>query len=253
MNDPDPVAADVASLDGGESPLGVGADRVVDHSRVVVFVGGDPLRGEAAARLVPGAFVVAADSGVEQAQAHGWPIDVAVGDFDSVDPVALTRAEASGARVERHPTAKDATDLALAMAAAAATDPSEIVVAGGAGGRLDHLLGGLLALTDDAYAHIRVSAHVGPARVFVVRDRLVVPAQVGELLTLLPVNGPARGITTHGLRYPLLGETLQPASTRGVSNEVLDDHVSIELTDGVLLAIFPGPEPPISPVPTGIR
>ncbi len=136
---------------------------------------------------------------------------------------------------------------------AAATDPREIVVAGGAGGRLDHLLGGLLALTDDAYAHIRVSAHVGAARVFVVRDHLAVAAQVGELLTLLPVGGPARGITTRGLRYPLLDETLRPASTRGVSNEVLDDQVSIEVTDGVLLAIFPGPEAPTSANRTTIR
>ncbi len=216
---------------------------VPDPGRVVVFVGGDPPTSDAMARVVPGAFVVAADSGVELAQAHGWPIDVAVGDFDSVDPAALARAEAAGTRIERHPGAKDDTDLALALAVAAATGPREIVVAGGAGGRLDHLLGGLLALTDDAYAHIRISAQVGPARVFVVRDHLVAEAEVGELLTLLPIGGPARGITTHGLRYPLLGETLHPASTRGVSNEVLDDHVSIEVEAGVVLAIFPGPEP----------
>ena len=197
MADSDPVAADVASLGGGASPVGGASDRAVDRSRVVVFVGGDRLSDEAAARLVPGAFVVAADSGVEQAQAHGWPIDVAVGDFDSVDPAALARAEASGARIERHPPAKDATDLELALAVAAATGPDEIVVAGGAGGRLDHLLGGLLALTDDAYAHIRVSAHVGVARVHVVRDQLVVAAQVGELR-----HAVARGRSGPGDHHP---------------------------------------------------
>jgi thiamine pyrophosphokinase len=242
MADPDPLAAGAARRQADP----IRHDRVIDRARVVVFVGGDPLSAEAAARLEPGAFVVAADSGVEQAQAHGWPIDVAVGDFDSVDPAALARAQAAGARLERHPAVKDATDLELALGVAAATGPDEIVVAGGAGGRLDHLLGGLLALTDEAYAHIRVSAHVGPARVFVVRDHLDIPAQMGELVTLLPVGGPAGGITTHGLRYPLLGETLWPASTRGVSNEVLDDHVSIDVADGVLLAIFPGPESPTS-------
>ena len=40
----------------------------------------------------------------------------------------------------------------------------------------------------------------------------------GELLTLLAVNGPAEGVTTEGLAYPLRGETLEPGSSRGVSN-----------------------------------
>jgi thiamine pyrophosphokinase len=218
---------------------------VSDPSRVVVLSGGDRLgpEVEAAAELIPGAFVVAADSGIEHAQAQGWPIHLAVGDFDSVDPAALARAEADGVPIDRHPAAKDATDLELALAAAAARHPDQIVVVGGAGGRLDHLLGGLLALTDDAYAAIEVSALVGAARVFVVRHRLEVAADLGDLLTLLPVGGPATGITTTGLRYPLLGETLHPGSTRGVSNEVVDHLATVTVESGVLLAVLPGPEP----------
>ena len=37
----------------------------------------------------------------------------------------------------------------------------------------------------------------------------------GELLTLLAVQGPATGVTTTGLRYPLHDEALTPGSTRG--------------------------------------
>ncbi len=215
-------------------------------SRVVVLSGGEPLgpEVEAAAQLVSGAFVVAADSGIEHAQAQGWPIHLAVGDFDSVDPDALARAEAEGVAIDRHPAAKDATDLELALGAAAARHPRQIVVVGGAGGRLDHLLGGLLALTDEAYATIDVSALVGAARVFVVRHRLEVAAGLGDVLTLLPIGGPATGITTTGLRYPLLGETLHPGSTRGVSNEVVDTRAAVTVESGVLLAILPGPDLP---------
>ena len=42
-------------------------------------------------------------------------VDLAIGDFDSVASDALARVEAEGAVVERHPAAKDATDLELAM------------------------------------------------------------------------------------------------------------------------------------------
>jgi thiamine pyrophosphokinase len=212
---------------------------------VVVLSGGDPLGPEvpAAAVLIPGSYVVAADSGIEHALAQGWPIDLAVGDFDSVDPDALARVAADGVIIDRHPTAKDATDLELALAAGAARRPDELVVVGGAGGRLDHLIGGLLALTNDALAEIRVSALVGPARVFVVRDLVELEADLGALVTLVPIGGPARGITTHGLRYPLLDEDLLTASTRGVSNEVVDRRVTVTVTAGVLLAILPGPLP----------
>ncbi len=209
----------------------------MDH--VVVFTGGDaePI---AAGLLPDGAFVIGADSGIEQAQALGWPVDLAIGDFDSVSPDALAAAERDGAVVERHPAAKDATDLELALRAAARRGPHEIVVVGGAGGRLDHLLGGVLALTDDAYAAIRIRALVGPARLHVVRDHVELRGEPGELVTLLPIGGAARGVTTSGLLYPLATETLEPASTRGVSNVLVADGARVSLTAGVLLAVLPG-------------
>ena len=54
--------------------------------------------------------------------------------------------------VERHPAAKDATDLELALDAAIALEPARILVVGSAGGRLDHLLGSILLLADARYA-----------------------------------------------------------------------------------------------------
>ena len=65
------------------------------------------------------------------------------------------------------------------------------------------------------------------------------PANHGETLTLLAIGGDAVGITTHGLRYPLLGESLGPASSRGVSNVVTSPHPTITLQAGRLLVIRP--------------
>jgi thiamine pyrophosphokinase len=243
------VDADPELPGDGGVPADGGAPSEPDRDRsgglVVVLSGGDALgpEVEAAAALMAEAYVVAADSGVEQAQAHGWPLHAAVGDFDSVDPDALARAEAEGVRVERHPAAKDATDLALALEHAVARRPERIVVVGGGGGRLDHLLGGLLALADGAWAPADISALVGPARVFVVRHHLAVAGRLGELLSLLAVGGPATGVTTQGLRYPLLGETLHPGSTRGVSNELVDHLAQVTVESGVLLAVLPGLDP----------
>jgi thiamine pyrophosphokinase len=129
---------------------------------VVVITGGDPVERAHLPDLPPGTRVVAADSGVEQAQALGLAIDLAVGDFDSVAPGALDVAAAAGATVERHPEAKDATDLELALDAARAFGSARIHVLGGHGGRFDHLLANALVLARPAYADVTITAQMGP-------------------------------------------------------------------------------------------
>lgn len=207
---------------------------------VVVVTGGDPVPAAHRRRIPPGAVVVAADSGIDHAHALGLTVDVAVGDFDSVAPAALARAEADGASVERHPEAKDATDLQLALDAALRRGPDRIVVLGGHGGRLDHLLGNALVLASPAYASVEVVAHLGAATVTVVRGRSCLRGTAGELVSLLPVHGTATGVTTEGLLYPLRHETLGPGSTRGISNELLADTARVTVADGTLLAVQPG-------------
>jgi thiamine pyrophosphokinase len=54
------------------------------------------------------------------------------------------------------------------------------------------------------------------------------------------VNGPAEGVHTEGLAYPLANETLEPGSSRGVSNLFAEKRARVTLKRGVLLAIRPG-------------
>ncbi|MGH9275527.1 MAG: thiamine diphosphokinase [Acidimicrobiales bacterium] len=207
---------------------------------IIVVTGGDTIDPAELGRVPERALVIAADSGVELAQALGLPIHLAIGDFDSVDPGALRVAEAAGALVERHPVAKDATDLELALDAALARRPRRVHVIGGHGGRLDHLLANALLLAAPAYAGVELVAHMGPARVTVVRAEATLLGHPGDLVTLLAVHGPACGVATEGLLYPLDGEHLQPGSTRGVSNEMTATHAVVRLDSGVLLAVQPG-------------
>jgi len=185
------------------------------------------------------AAVVAADSGLDSALALGLDVTVATGDFDSASPDAVAAAEASGVQIERHPAVKDATDLELAMDAAAAMTPDRILVLAGRGGRLDHELAALLLLASDRYTGMNVDALVGDARVHVIRGERELAGWPGDLLTLVAVNGPAVGVTTEGLEYPLRGETLEPGSSRGVSNVFEEETARVTVESGVLLAIRP--------------
>ena len=207
---------------------------------VVVVTGGDPVDPAHLADLPAGARVIAADSGVEHALLLGLSVHHVVGDFDSASAKALATAAAAGASLDRHPAAKDVTDLELALDAALDLGARRIHVLGGHGGRLDHLLANLQLLAHPRYADAVVSAQMGAARVSVVRDAATLRGPIGDLVTLVPLHGSAGGVRTTGLLYPLAGEDLPEGTTRGVSNELIADPATVTLTRGVVVAIQPG-------------
>jgi thiamine pyrophosphokinase len=204
----------------------------------LVFCGG----GRASLPSYDDALVVAADVGVAEAHRHGLQVDLLVGDMDSVSPEQVSRVEAEGGRIIRHPVDKDATDLELAIEAAAGEGVSRVVVVGGRLGRLDHLLGNLLVLTSPRFAGVQMDAAFGSARVHVVRDRRELAGHPDELVSLFAMGGPARGVRTTGLRWALHGDDLEPGSSRGISNRFTQQVASVSVSSGVLLAVRPGAE-----------
>lgn len=194
--------------------------------------------------LLPDAdLVVAADSGAHMAAQLDLVIDIAVGDFDSIDSGLLEELEQT-AVVERHPAAKDQTDIALALDAAIRCAPTRLVVVSGGGGRLDHAFANLLVLADPAYARTQIQAFVGDSQVWVIRDHQTLYSESGRTVSLIAVGGAAEGITTTGLAYPLDHESLAATSTRGVSNVMTVDNPTVRVQTGVILAISHFPSAP---------
>ena len=187
-------------------------------------------------------LVVAADSGAVEAHRHGLRVDLLVGDLDSTPRDALDRVSADGGTIVRHPVDKDATDLELAIEAAAGEGVRRVVVVGGRLGRLDHLLGNVLLLASPRFHALEVDAIFGPARLHVARGRRELTGEPGELVSLFALGGVAHGVTTTGLLWPLAGGELEPGSSRGLSNRFADPHASIEVEAGVVLVVRPGSE-----------
>ncbi len=214
----------------------------MQHGTTVVVAGGHASPASIP-ELPADATVIAADGGVDRALALGLHINLAIGDFDSVTPEGLAAAEAAGTRIERHPVAKDATDLELALDEAISHDPARIVVLGSGGGRLDHLVGSLLLLGSERYASAEIDAYLGSAVVHIVRDTRDLAGAPGEVVSLVPLHGSAV-VTTRGLTYPLVAETLGAGSTRGVSNLFATETASVTVERGAIAVIRPGKEHP---------
>ena len=205
--------------------------------QAIVLSGGK--RAVRALVLPEHAFVICADSGLESAELLGLAPDLVVGDLDSVDPAALEAARSAGVEIEQHPVDKDSTDLELALGAARVRGAERvIVVSGGPGERLDHFVAELALLASDEGP---AEALVGSSRIQVVRGpgSVEVRGEPGGLVSLVTARGDVRGVTTHGLRWALDGETLRFGTTRGVSNELVGERATVAIAAGVLLVVQP--------------
>lgn len=204
---------------------------------VLVFCGGDAPSDSTIALVRTCDLVVAADSGIDHALDAGFAIDVAVGDFDSVSVAGLAAVRASSATVQEHPTDKDQTDFELALAAAVAAGATHVEVLAITGGRLDHQLANLLALSNPVLSNVEVRAYTENEKITVIRERAILSADPGTVISLIPIGSEVSQVVTTGLTYSLNGQSLSPASSRGVSNTFEAAQATVEVGSGVLLAI----------------
>ena len=201
----------------------------------LIVASGAPLK--AVERAPRTELVIAADAGLEVLLGAKRSVDLVVGDLDSVSEVALSTATAAGIEIQRHPETKDESDLELALAAAVHHGARHIHVLLRDGGRLDHQLANLLVLASPRWQTAEIEAVVGEHRLWVVRGERTLPLAEGESLALHAVGGPATGVTTTNLQYPLTDAELGALVALGISNRVVSALPTISVASGVVLAI----------------
>jgi thiamine pyrophosphokinase len=197
--------------------------------------------GWVAPYLARAAAVVAADGGLRHLLPLGRRPDVLIGDLDSLPPGV--DAEAPAAQVIRHPRDKNETDLELALLHVVAHYPDrEVLILGGFGGRIDHTLANVLLLAhprllgrpirfvDDRQSAWLLAADPPPGET-------TITSAPGDIVSLLPLGGPAHVLATTGLRWPLHDEVLAFGAARGVSNEMTAAVASVRLGSGVVLCV----------------
>jgi thiamine pyrophosphokinase len=179
--------------------------------------------------------IIGADGGAAQALAWGIVPDTVIGDMDSLSVKEQATLAERGCRFIEHPRAKDETDLELALRYASQQGAQEIVILGALGGRLDHTLSNVLLMTLPSLEGVSVRIADGG-------EAVTLQGGVGDLVSLLPLGGDVRGVTTRGLAWPLERDTLHFGFSRGVSNEMTARVAQIEVAEGFLLVIH-GPAP----------
>ncbi|MBO5039598.1 MAG: thiamine diphosphokinase [Clostridia bacterium] len=181
-----------------------------------------------------GAFVIAADAGIEKLNKAGIAPDLIIGDFDSLG----TRP--SGENVRVFPVEKDDTDTMLALKEAISLGYDTVIISGGLGGELDHTMANLQTLLYACNNGINAFLTDGITTATVISDSITLGSESSGRCSVFAFGGEAIGVSISGLKYEASGITLSPSFPLGVSNHFVGKEAKISLESGRLLIIYNG-------------
>jgi thiamine pyrophosphokinase len=205
-------------------------------NRIFLFANGElPAPENLLSLIKEDDYLIAVDGGLNHLVALGLSPDLIIGDLDSADAGQIEAFRAQGIEIRTYPTAKNETDLHLAIDIALGFGPEEVRVVAALGGRLDQTLANIFILTRADLAEVDIRLIDGNAEVLLIRKSAKITGAIGQRVSLVPLNGPVTGIRTEGLRFPLNNETLLLENTRGISNEMIVPTAYIEIHRGLLL------------------
>ncbi len=198
----------------------------------LLFTGGEgPTRSRLAPFLDGVDLVVAADSGLDLARAVGVEPDLVVGDMDSLNDRSLMALY--GDRLTVFPPDKDETDTEIGLRFLRERGAARVIVAGGGGGRLAHLVGLLCLFERPSPPRVWLTAR---EHVELVEGRIAIDGCLGATISFFPVGELAVIERSRGLKWPLDGLTWKRGDA-GISNVAAADRVEVELARGRLLMV----------------
>ena len=171
---------------------------------------------------------------------HQLPLDMVIGDFDSVSPADFQQIEQAAKELIQAPAEKDDTDLELALKTVFERYPqAQARVFGALGGRIDHLLSNLFLASEPDLAPFMGQMELAGA------DNRILFRPAGQH-RLSPIEGmtyisfmPSDGshLTIENAKYPLREENFFFKKCYS-SNEFLDGDIQIDLDTGYVVIIY---------------
>lgn len=209
--------------------------------KALIFANGKAKKGVMVYRALSDsddAYIIAADGGARIAWLYDKSVQTVIGDMDSLSEEELAKLEAGGAEILRHPPEKNETDLELALIYALDKGAKWIRIIGAIGGRFDQMLANVYLLALPQLLDCDVALLAGNQIITLLRPGLHhVTGNLGDTISLIPVSGDVRGISTRGMKYTLVDEVLAFGPARGISNVLVVPQASVTFQSGLLLCV----------------
>lgn len=200
--------------------------------RVIIVSGGSCDISQVKEAIKQGDYVIGADGGAALLKENGVIPDLCIGDFDSVD-VGLFE----GLNVIKLKAEKDEIDTECALLYALDMNPSEILLYGATGSRMDQTLASIELLR--AAAERKIAAYIiNPSnRIRVASGRTVLKKSeaFGKYISILPYAEALTDLTMKGFKYEIENFTLVKGVSRCISNEFAEDTAVVDCSNLYIL------------------
>jgi thiamine pyrophosphokinase len=206
--------------------------------RAIIFCNGDLSNFRNAKKYIkPTDYIICADGGAKHVLKLGIKPDVIIGDFDSLSKKDQKIFIEKQVPFITHEKEKDETDSELAVQFALEKGFKTIFIFGLLGSRIDHMLTNFFALDYISSADADVTIIEGKQEIRLIKNKIKLEGKKGDLVSLIPLNGDVKKVTTKNLKYSLKNEDLKFGYSRGISNVFTEDTAEISLHEGSLLVI----------------
>lgn len=184
---------------------------------------------------------IGADRGTVYLLNRGIIPDLAVGDFDSLTDEEWQMVHERIPNIERHIPEKNETDTELAVLKALIYKPTEIILTGVTGGRLDHYEANLHMLYRVQKMHpsveIKMINHYNCVQFLWPGQHKIISDHYFKYLSFFAFGDVIKNVTLRNVLYETTDEIIDMGTTRFTSNEIIGDCASISFSNGICLMI----------------
>ncbi|MDD6302386.1 MAG: thiamine diphosphokinase [Bacillales bacterium] len=176
-------------------------------------------------------YIIGSDGGCLFLSENGYRIDLAIGDFDS-----LNMLPKENKYIRLNPI-KDITDTHAAIEEGIKLGYKEFLIYGCIGGRIDHSI----ALMQDVLFYvekgIKITVFSKNQTIEFLRNGEKNLFQEEGYISIFAYKE-AKGVTLKNLKYELIDYDLNDKFPLGVSNEFINKKATIEVKDGCLIIVY---------------
>ena len=185
--------------------------------------------------------IIATDGAAAYAHGNNIPLNIIIGDMDSLSKDIRKEYETKGTHIIEEP-GQESNDFEKALRIILSESlGNDVVVLGIHGKRTDHLLTNfsvMLRHTDSFNSLIAYDATHEHHFLTEEKHWYSFDYPVGTLISLTPLPQ-AQGVTTSGLYYPLKNARMVFGEREGLSNIISADHATLEISKGSVLISIP--------------
>ena len=183
-------------------------------------------------------YIICADGGANHTYNMDIVPDYIIGDLDSVEIEIVSYYENCGIRFEKFPSKKNETDTELCIYLADKLKAKEIHFVGALGGRIDHTIANINLLYYVRQMNIVPKILSEKEQVYIaINEEITIHGNKGDTISIIPINGDAKGVTLTNLEYPLNNYDMKFYLPLGISNVMLNKECKLKVEDGSILII----------------